>query len=41
MGDNEKAISFEEHKKLQLEILLQFDEFCKDNNLTYYLTDGT
>ena len=41
MGDNEKAISFEEHKKLQLEILLQFDKFCKENNLTYYLTDGT
>lgn len=41
MSDNAKAISFEEHKKIQLEILLYFDKFCQENNLRYYLSDGT
>ena len=41
MTDQKKAISFEEHKKIQLEILLAFDKFCKEHNLRYYLSDGT
>ena len=36
-----KPISFEEHMKLELDILLKFDAFCKEHNLRYYLTDGT
>lgn len=30
-----------EIKKLELEILLKFDEFCKQHKLRYYLSDGT
>ena len=31
----------EEHKKLMLEILIEFDKFCKTHGLTYYLSGGT
>ncbi len=31
----------EEMKKQLLKMLLVFDKFCKDNNLTYYLSGGT
>ena len=35
------SISFEENRKIQTEILLEFASFCKKNNLTYYLAYGT
>lgn len=31
----------EEHKKLMVEMLLEFDRFCQTNGLTYYLSGGT
>ena len=34
-------ITLEEIKKIELNILLEFDTFCKDNNLTYMLAGGT
>ena len=36
-----KAITMEEAKTLELNILLEFDRVCKENNLTYYLAYGT
>ena len=41
IGEEKTLISDEESKKIQLEILLYFDQFCKDNNLRYYLAYGT
>ncbi|WP_080796987.1 LicD family protein [Arabiibacter massiliensis] len=35
------TISLEETKSLQLDILLAFDEFCKKNELSYWLIYGT
>ena len=37
----DKITSLEELKKIELELLLAFDEFCKKNNLKYYLCGGT
>ena len=36
-----KEISFEESKKLELDILLAVADFCNKNNLTYFLAYGT
>lgn len=36
-----KKISLEEIKKIELDILINFDAFCKENNLKYYLSGGT
>lgn len=36
-----KPISFEEHKQVQLEILVNFAEFCEGNNLKYFLAFGS
>ena len=36
-----KEISFEESKKLELDILLAIANFCDKNNLTYFLAYGT
>ena len=38
---NEKQISFEEAKKIRLEIMKEIDKFCNENNITYYLSFGT
>lgn len=34
-------ISEKENKRIQLEILLHFDDFCKTHHLRYFLSDGT
>jgi len=36
-----KQISIEEIKAIQLDILSAFDAFCKENDITYSLADGT
>jgi lipopolysaccharide cholinephosphotransferase len=36
-----REITVEESKAIQLDILLFFDKYCKENNLTYYLFAGT
>ena len=36
-----KEISFEESKKIELDILLAVSDFCNKNNLTYFLAYGT
>ena len=36
-----KEITFEESKKIQFDILLYFDDFCKRNELHYSLGEGT
>lgn len=36
-----REVTFEESRKIQLEILLYFDEFCKKHNLHYSLAGGT
>ena len=36
-----KKISFEESKKIELDILLAIADFCDKNNLTYFLAYGT
>lgn len=36
-----KKISIEEQKKIELEELLSVDEFCRKNNIKYYLCGGT
>ena len=36
-----KEISFDESKKLELDILLAVADFCDKNNLTYFLAYGT
>ena len=36
-----KEISIEERKKVLLSIMLELDEFCKTNNIVYYLVGGT
>ena len=41
MDEKRIPISFEEHKKIMLDILLYFDNFCKEHNLRYYLADGS
>ena len=43
MDDEKKLrpISLEEHKKLQLDILLAVSDFCEKQNLRYSLSDGT
>lgn len=35
------SITTDEIKKIQLDILLAVDRFCKDNNIDYYLCGGT
>lgn len=39
--DNRKYISLEEKKKILLDILVEIDQFCKENNIRYFLTGGT
>nr|MCR5207201.1 LicD family protein [Eubacterium sp.] len=36
-----KELSLEEVKKTELEILIRFDEICKNNNIEYSLAYGT
>ena len=36
-----KEISFDERKKIQLEMLDEIDKFCQENNITYMLDSGT
>ena len=36
-----KNLSIEELRKIQIEILNFFDSFCRDNNLRYFLSNGT
>ena len=36
-----REITFEESRKIQLEILVYFDDFCKNHNLHYSLAGGT
>lgn len=41
MRETMKKIGLEEQKQMMLEMLADFDGFCRDHNLTYYLTGGT
>lgn len=36
-----RKLTLNEIKKIELEILLELDSFCKKNNLVYYLSGGT
>ncbi len=36
-----REISPNEMKKIELDILIEIDKFCRDNNLKYYLNSGT
>jgi len=36
-----KEISLDEAKKIMLDTLIEFDQICKENNLTYWLFFGT
>jgi len=36
-----REISFEEHKKIELDILINFAEFCEKHSLNYFLAYGT
>lgn len=36
-----KELTLQEIKKIELEILQEFDNFCKENNIRYYLSNGT
>lgn len=36
-----KELSLQEIKKIELNILKKFDEFCKENDIRYYLSHGT
>lgn len=36
-----KVLQFEEAKKIELEILKEFSDFCDENKLTYFLAYGT
>lgn len=36
-----KEVTFEESRKIQLDILIYFDEWCKQHNLHYSLGEGT
>lgn len=36
-----KRLSLEDIKKIELDILVQFDKFCKKNGFQYYLAGGT
>ena len=37
----ERQLTSEEIKKIELEILVEFSNFCKQNNLRFYLAYGT
>ena len=36
-----KELSLQEVKNIEFKILKMFHEFCKENNITYYLSHGT
>ncbi len=36
-----RVLTSEERKEIIIGILVEFDQFCKDNNLQYFLTGGT
>lgn len=36
-----RKLSLEEVKKIQVEMLVDFDSFCRKNNITYFLAYGT
>lgn len=36
-----RKLSIDECKKISLDILIDLDKFCKDNNITYFLACGT
>ncbi len=36
-----KSISFQEHKQVQLDVLVEFANFCEENNLKYFLAFGS
>lgn len=37
----ERKITLEEHQKIIYELLYVLDDFCKENNIRYFLSDGT
>ena len=39
--DNKQTLALEEVKKIELNILKEFADFCEKNNLKYYLGYGT
>lgn len=41
MEPTRKKITQEQYRQILMEILKYFDKFCKDNGLTYFLSDGT
>lgn len=41
MGNIKKTLSLQEIQKIELSILIEFDKFCKENNLQYFLCGGT
>ena len=36
-----REVTFEESRKIQLDILIYFDEWCKQHGLHYSLGEGT
>ena len=36
-----RLMSLEEHKKVQVDILVSFAKFCEENNLRYFMAYGT
>lgn len=38
---NKRYIGLNEHKQILLELLLEFDNFCRKNNIKYFLCGGT
>ena len=41
MSNEDKKLTLSEIKALQLEMLIDFDKFCRENNITYFLSYGT
>ena len=41
MSETRRTVTPEEQKQIMLEMLVDFDRFCKAHNLRYYLTGGT
>ena len=39
--NNRRPITLDEQKKVMLNILVEFANFCDEHNLTYYLDAGT
>ncbi len=41
MRNKDKKLTLDEIKAIQLEMLIDFDRFCRQNNITYFLSYGT